>query len=82
MGRGENPPICRGSKIDAGIEATTDSAEALAGGTIACSPSPPRKRCATCLAPSAASVPRGVPLVLCAKGIEHETGLLLSEIAR
>jgi glycerol-3-phosphate dehydrogenase (NAD(P)+) len=26
-------------------------------------------------------VPPGVPLVLCAKGIEHETGLLLSQIA-
>src|SRR5690606_31057580 len=27
------------------------------------------------------AVPPGVPLVLCAKGIEHETGLLLSQIA-
>ena len=59
--RGENPRYLPGVTIDAGIEATTDSAEAL---------------------DRAGCVPAGVPLVLCAKGIEHGTGLLLSGIAR
>ena len=79
--RGENPRYLPGVTIESGIEATTDSAEAL-----------DRADCVLAVTPAQAlrdmlgsigrDVPAGVPLVLCAKGIEHGTGLLLSGIAR
>ena len=78
--RGENPRYLPGVKIDAGIEATTDSAEALdgAGCVLAVTPAQALR---DVLETVGRDVPSGVPLVLCAKGIEHETGLLLSQIA-
>lgn len=78
--RGENPRYLPGVTIDAGIEATTDHAEALdgAGCVFAVTPAQALR---DVLAGVGNDVPPGVPLVLCAKGIEHETGLLLSQIA-
>ena len=79
--RGENPRYLPGVTIDAGIEATTDSAEALdrAGCVLAVTPAQALR---DVLGSVGRDVPAGVPLVLCAKGIEHGTGLLLSGIAR
>ena len=78
--RGENPRYLPGVTIDAGIEATTDSAEALdrAGCVLAVTPAQALR---DVLGSVGRDVPAGAPLVLCAKGIEHETGLLLSQIA-
>jgi glycerol-3-phosphate dehydrogenase (NAD(P)+) len=80
IGRGENPRYLPGVKIDTGINATTDSAEALdgAGCVLAVTPAQALRNVLEIVGPN---VPSGVPLVLCAKGIEHETGLLLSQIA-
>jgi glycerol-3-phosphate dehydrogenase (NAD(P)+) len=78
--RCENPRYLPGVKIDAGIEATTDSAKALdrAGCVLAVTPAQVLR---DVLAAVGRDVPSGIPLVLCAKGIEHESGLLLSQIA-
>lgn len=78
--RGENPRYLPGVGIDAGIKATTDSAEALQGADCVLAVTP-AQALRDVLAMVGADVPQGVPLVLCAKGIEHETGLLLSQIA-
>jgi glycerol-3-phosphate dehydrogenase (NAD(P)+) len=78
--RGENPRYLPGVAIDSGIEATADSAEALdgAGCVLAVTPAQALRNVLEAIG---RDVPSGVPLVLCAKGIEHETGLLLSQIA-
>lgn len=78
--RGANPRYLPGVQVDAGIEATTDSREALAGADCVLAVTPAQALRAV-LAAVRADVPRGMPLVLCAKGIEHGTGLLLSQIA-
>lgn len=80
MGQGENPRYLPGVKIDAGIEATTDSAEALAGAGCVLAVTP-AQMLRDVLGTVGSDMPTGVPLVLCAKGIEHETGLLLSQVA-
>ncbi len=78
--RGENPRYLPDVAIDVGIEATTDHAEALdgVGCVLAVTPAQVLRDVLTGVG---GAVPPGVPLVLCAKGIEHETGLLLSQIA-
>ena len=78
--RGENPRYLPGVAVDARIAATTDAAEALheAGCVLAVTPAQALRNV---LATVGGEVPGGVPLVLCAKGIERDTGLLLSEIA-
>ena len=78
--RGENPRYLPGVKVDAGIHATTDSAEALAGAGCVLAVTP-AQALRDVLESVGRDMPSGVPLVLCAKGIEHETGLLLSQIA-
>ena len=80
IGRGENPRYLPGVTIDGGIEATTDSAEALKGADCVLAVTPAQALRAV-LGSVGRDVPAGVPLVLCAKGIEHGTGLLLSQIA-
>src|SRR5690606_7262024 len=80
IGRGENPRYLPGVKIDAGIEAMTDSAEALDGADCVLAVTPAQALRAV-LETIGRNVPVGVPLVLCAKGIEHETGLMLSQVA-
>jgi len=78
--KGGNPRYLPGVTIDGGIQATTDSAEAL-GGAACILAVTPAQVLRTVLETIGGDVPPGVPLVLCAKGIEHDTGLLLSEIA-
>ena len=78
--RGENPRYLPDVAIDVGIEATTDHAEALDGAACVLAVTPAQVL-RDVLAGVGGAVPPGVPLVLCAKGIEHETGLLLSQIA-
>jgi glycerol-3-phosphate dehydrogenase (NAD(P)+) len=77
---GGNPRYLPGAIIDGGIAATTDSAEALDGAACILAVTPAQVLRAV-LETMGGDIPPGVPLVLCAKGIEHDTGLLLSEIA-
>lgn len=75
-----NPHYLPGVKLDAGLEATGDIGAALEGA-----------RCVLAVVPAQAmrgllglvaeNLPQGAPLVLCAKGIERDTGKLLSAIA-
>ncbi|MBN9071898.1 MAG: NAD(P)-dependent glycerol-3-phosphate dehydrogenase [Rhizobiales bacterium] len=78
-GRG-NPRYLPGVAIDPGIMATTDLAEAAdgAGAILVVTPAQSLRRV---LAEAAGKLPGGVPLVLCAKGIEAGSGRRLSEIA-
>lgn len=78
--RGENPRYLPGVQVDAGIEATADSGKALDGADCVLVVTP-AQALRDVLGAVAGQVPPGAPLVLCAKGIEHETGLLLSQIA-
>lgn len=64
-----------------GISASTDAGIALQGADCVLAVIPAQSLRAALL-PIANKVPTGVPLVLCAKGIERETGALLSTIAR
>ncbi|MGD9913447.1 MAG: 2-dehydropantoate 2-reductase N-terminal domain-containing protein, partial [Rhizobiaceae bacterium] len=78
--RGENPRYLAGIAIDRAINATTDLAEALSGAEIVLSvvPAQALRSVLPLLKPH---VPRGVPVVLCAKGIERTTGKRLSAVA-
>ncbi|MEW9805865.1 NAD(P)H-dependent glycerol-3-phosphate dehydrogenase [Mesorhizobium sp. ZMM04-5] len=78
--RRENPAYLPGIEVDAGIEASTDWAATLdgAGCVLAVIPAQSLRGA---LAKVAGSVPADVPMVLCAKGIEHDSGLLLSQVA-
>ncbi len=77
---GENPRYLPGIALDPGIEATTDMAAALADAdcVLAVTPAQSLRGVLACARPL---MPDGAPLVLCAKGIERETGALLSTIA-
>lgn len=78
--QGANPRYLPGIAIDSGIAATTESAVALDGAACVLAVTPAQVL-RSVLATIGNDVPPGVPLVLCAKGIEHDTGLLLSQIA-
>ncbi|WP_027144601.1 NAD(P)H-dependent glycerol-3-phosphate dehydrogenase [Mesorhizobium sp. WSM3626] len=80
IGRGENPRYLPGIAIAPGIEATSDIAAALAGADCVLAVTPAQALRAT-LAAAKDHMPAGIPLVLCAKGIERDTGALLSAIA-
>jgi glycerol-3-phosphate dehydrogenase (NAD(P)+) len=77
--RGENPRYLPGIALDAGIEANTDLQAALAGADCVLMVTPAQSL-RTVLAEARPHLPVGVPLVLCAKGIERETGALMSGI--
>ncbi|KRB16525.1 glycerol-3-phosphate dehydrogenase [Mesorhizobium sp. Root695] len=79
IGRGENPRYLPGITIAPGIEATSDIKVALAGADCVLAVTPAQALRAT-LAVAKAHMPTGIPLVLCAKGIERDTGALLSAI--
>jgi glycerol-3-phosphate dehydrogenase (NAD(P)+) len=79
IARGENQRYLPGIAIEAGIEATTDLAAALTGTDCVLAVTPAQSLRAV-LAEAGPHMPRGAPLVLCAKGIERETGELLSAI--
>ncbi|TIT93516.1 MAG: glycerol-3-phosphate dehydrogenase, partial [Mesorhizobium sp.] len=71
--RGENPRYLPGIAIEPGIVATSDIAAALDGANCVLAVTPAQSLRAM-LATAAGDVPKGVPLVLCAKGIERDTG--------
>lgn len=76
-----NPRYLPGIELAGGIEATVDAAAALAGADCVLAVIPAQALRAA-LGQIAPALPRGAPLVLCAKGIERDTGLLLTDIAR
>ena len=80
IGEGANPRYLPGISVDRGIEATTDLATALDGADCVLAVTPAQVARMT-LEAMAGKLAPGVPVVLCAKGIEHDSGLLLSEIA-
>jgi glycerol-3-phosphate dehydrogenase (NAD(P)+) len=77
--RGENPRYLPGIRIEPGIAATSDMTTALDGVDCVLAVTPAQSLRAV-LAHAGSHVPAGVPLVLCAKGIERDTGALLSAI--
>ncbi|OBQ63490.1 NAD(P)H-dependent glycerol-3-phosphate dehydrogenase [Mesorhizobium erdmanii] len=79
IGRGENPRYLPGIAIAPGIEATSDIRAALAGADCVLAVTPAQSLRAT-LALAKNHMPSAIPLVLCAKGIERDTGALLSAI--
>jgi glycerol-3-phosphate dehydrogenase (NAD(P)+) len=78
--RHENPLYLPGIALDPAIAATTDPAAALAGGEAALIVVPAQflRGVLTMLVPL---LPTGLPLLLCAKGIETESLKTMSEIA-
>ncbi|EKF18930.1 NAD(P)H-dependent glycerol-3-phosphate dehydrogenase [Nitratireductor pacificus] len=69
-----------GIALDPALRATTEMNVALEGAGCVLAVTPTQTMRAV-LAAAAPHLPQGVPVVLCAKGIERETGRLLSEIA-
>ncbi|MDH6231484.1 glycerol-3-phosphate dehydrogenase (NAD(P)+) [Mesorhizobium soli] len=78
--QGKNPRYLPGITLEPALNATTDLAAALAE-TDCVLVVTPAQVLRQVLAEAKPHLPAGVPLVLCAKGIERETGTLLSEIA-
>lgn len=78
--RNENPRYLSGIDLPGGIDATTDMAEALEGAqaVLLVTPSRTLRDICTRMRPH---LGQGVPVALCAKGIEAGTGYLLSEVA-
>ncbi|MBT1158868.1 NAD(P)-dependent glycerol-3-phosphate dehydrogenase [Aminobacter anthyllidis] len=77
---GTNPRYLPGITFETGIAATTDLAQALAGTdcVLVVTPAQALRSVLTDVKPHIAE---HVPLVLCAKGIERDTGRLLSDIS-
>ncbi len=74
-----NPRYLPGVTIDAGVRATTDAAEALAGaGEILAVV--PAQTLRGVLAATGPHIATGATLILCAKGIERATGRLMTEV--
>jgi glycerol-3-phosphate dehydrogenase (NAD(P)+) len=78
--RRENPIYLAGVALDAAITATTDAAAALAGAEAALI-AVPAQFLRGVLARLAPLLPAGLPLLLCAKGIEAESLKTMSEVA-
>ncbi len=74
----ENPLYLPGYRLDAGIRASTDMA-ALAGMDAILAVTPAQHLRPT-LKRLAAHLPAGMPVVLCAKGIEQGTSALMTEV--
>lgn len=77
--RGENPRYLPGLKLAQGIVAGTDLAAATSGADIVLAVTPAQSL-RIMLSIAASDIPQGAPIVLCAKGIERDTGRLLSEV--
>ncbi|AMS39970.1 NAD(P)H-dependent glycerol-3-phosphate dehydrogenase [Aminobacter aminovorans] len=80
IAKGTNPRYLAGIVFETGIAATTDLAQALAGTdcVLVVTPAQALRSVLTEVKPHIAD---DVPLVLCAKGIERDTGRLLSDIS-
>ncbi len=76
----ENPHYLPGVKLAEGIEATADLAEATASANIILAVTP-AQTLRDVLSTAGSDIPPGIPVVLCAKGIERDTGRLLSSVA-
>jgi glycerol-3-phosphate dehydrogenase (NAD(P)+) len=79
ISRGENPRYLPGIPIEHGIAATTDIGTALAAADCVLAVVPAQSLRGV-LGKAKPHMPADVPLVLCAKGIERDTGALLSSI--
>ncbi|MCA8930061.1 MAG: NAD(P)-binding domain-containing protein, partial [Alphaproteobacteria bacterium] len=77
--RQENPLYLPGIALDPTIRATADPADAAAGATMVLLVAPAQHLRAVCGGLARAVAP-GTPLVVCAKGIEIGTGLLMSDL--
>lgn len=75
----ENPRYLPGIRLDEALTATTELAVALAGTSCVLLATPAQTLRALCRE-AAPHMPAGAPAVVCAKGIEATTGLLLSGI--
>jgi glycerol-3-phosphate dehydrogenase (NAD(P)+) len=78
--RNENPRYLPGIGLHPGLRASTDPASVLAGATVVLA-AIPAQAMRRALAEVAPLVPDGVPVVLCAKGIEQSTGRFMAEVA-
>ncbi|MBX3598720.1 MAG: NAD(P)H-dependent glycerol-3-phosphate dehydrogenase [Rhizobiaceae bacterium] len=78
---GRNPRYLPGISLPSGISATSDAAHAL-DGTDCVLVVVPAQSLRESLDSLAFRIPPHVPVILCAKGIERTTGLLLSDVAR
>lgn len=78
--QGENPRYLPGITIDQGIEATTSLADALEGADCILAVTPAQSL-RQVLNEARQHIAPAVPIVLCAKGIERDSGALLSTIA-
>ncbi len=76
----ENPRYLPGNTLPEGIEATTDMKAALDGAEAVLIVTPSTTLRSVCAQMKPHLAP-GVPVALCAKGIEAKTGLLLGEVA-
>ena len=79
--RRENPRYLPGIRLDAGLVATTDLGAAVAGADCVLAVVPAQAMRGLLSDLAALKLPASTPLVLCAKGIERSTGMLLSEVA-
>ncbi|MGO4831217.1 NAD(P)H-dependent glycerol-3-phosphate dehydrogenase [Rhizobiaceae sp. 2RAB30] len=77
--RGENPRYLPGIRLDRTIDATVDAGEALAGADHVLAVVPAQTLRGV-LGAIAVSMPPSATIVLCAKGIERDTGALLSSV--
>lgn len=77
--RHRNERYLAGIELDGRLRATANPGAVLAGAEIVLAVVPAQTQRAV-LAEFSAGIPSGVPLVLCAKGIEASTGKLLSDI--
>ena len=76
--RHENPLYLPGQRLDRAIRATADLFEAAqCEAALLATPAQHLRAVATELAPH---LPKSTPVVICAKGIEQETGLLMTEV--
>lgn len=80
IARGQNPRYLPNITFETGIVATTELATALAGADCVLVVTP-AQALRSVLSEAKPHVAVHVPLVLCAKGIERDTGRLLSDIA-
>ncbi|MFP1630698.1 NAD(P)H-dependent glycerol-3-phosphate dehydrogenase [Zhengella sp. ZM62] len=78
--RKTNARYLPGITLEPGIFATADAAEALRDAHIVLAVVP-AQTLRDALSGLKETIPSGIPLVLCAKGIERSTGLLMSDIA-
>lgn len=77
--RHENPRYLPGLKLADSIKATADLQEALRGADLVLAATP-AQALRDMLLEAAGAVPRDIPVMLCAKGIEQKTGRLLSQV--